>query len=122
MIHLARPLFRRTAIILFLAAGCFSPRAGLAQALPSDFREFLSGYTGKEILLINMSSDSLQFNDADSTQRFVVVLDEVGSDVFEVHRKTDSDKRSFTYRIADIRRITYLFGKRPYTRIVVETF
>ena len=122
MILCARTLFRRTAFILFLAAACFSPPAGLAQGLPSDFREFLSMYTGKEILLINMSSDSLQFNDADSTERFVVVLDEVGSDVLVVHRTTNTDKRSFTYRIADIRRITYLFGRVPYKRIVVETF
>lgn len=69
-----------------------------------------------------MSSDSLQFDDADSTQRFVVVLDEVGNDVLLVHRTTGSDRRSFAYPIAKIRRITYLFGRRPYRRIVVEMF
>lgn len=114
--------FRRRAFAVFLFAACFSPPAGLAQDRPSEFREFLSKYTGKEILLVNMSSDSLQFNDADTTQRFVVVLDEVGTDVLIVHRTSDTDKRSFTYPIADIRRITYLFGKLPYKRIVVETF
>lgn len=118
----ARHLFRGRAFVLFLVAACCSSPAGIAQDRPSEFREFLSKYTGKEILLVNMSSDSLQFNDADTTQRFVVVLDEVGSDVLIVHRTTDSDKRSFTYPIAAIRRITYLFGRLPYKRIVVETF
>ena len=78
--------------------------------------------TGKEILLISMSSDSLQFADADSTQKFVVVVDEVDDDALIVHRSTGNDKRSFAYPIAHIRRVTYLFGRRPYKRIVVEMF
>lgn len=122
MHFLERPLVRRnTAIVLLLAAGLL--RSGVyAQQRPPAFREFLSQYTGKEILLINMSSDSLQFFDADSTKRFVVVLDEVGSDVLILHRATGADTRSFAYPIADIRRVTYLFGGRRYRRIVVETY
>ncbi|HEX7572827.1 MAG TPA: hypothetical protein VF514_07015 [Bacteroidota bacterium] len=100
----------------------FLSSTGFSQDRPEEFREFLSKYAGREILLITMSSDSLQFADADSTQKFVVVLDEVGSDVLLVHRTTDRDKRSFSYPIARIRRITYLFGGRPYKRIVVELF
>jgi hypothetical protein len=122
MLHHARPLFRRTAFVLFLFAAGLSLPAGLAQNRPPEFRDFLSQYTGKEILLINISSDSLQFFDADSTQRFVVVLDQVGNDVLIVHRSTGTDKRSFAYPIADIRRITYLFGGRSYRRIVVEMY
>ena len=122
MLHLERPVIRRNAAVLFLlAAGLL--RSGVhAQTRPPQFRDFLSQYTGKEILLINISSDSLQFFDADSTKRFVVVLDEVGSDVLILHRATGADTRSFAYPIADIRRVTYLFGGRPYRRIVVETF
>jgi hypothetical protein len=122
MIPLGRLLSLRTAFVFFLIGPGFSPPAGLAQDKPSDFRDFLSKQTGKEILLIGMSSDSLQFDDADSTQKFVVVLDEVGNDVLIVHRTTGSDKRSFVYPIAHIRRVTYLFGRRPYRRIVVEMF
>jgi len=117
-----RSLILRTVFALFVIAALFPPPSTLAQTRPPEFREFLSQYTGKEILLIDMSSDSLQFFDADSTQRFVVVLDKVGNDLLIVHRGTGSDKRSFAYPIADIRRITYLFGGRPYRRIVVEMF
>ena len=110
------------------AAACFLLLAGsamgtaFAQNRPALFREFLSQYAGKEILLLNISSDSLQFVDADSSRQFVAILDSVGDDVMIVHRATDSDKRSFAYPLSDIRRITYLFGGRPYKRIVVEMF
>jgi hypothetical protein len=117
-----RPLLRGTVLFLILFTAALAQPSALAQKLPAEFRSFLSQYAGKEILLINMSSDSLQFADEDSTQRFVVVLDEVGNDVMIVHRETGADKRSFSYPIADIRRITYLFGGHPYKRIVVETF
>ncbi|HUI11674.1 MAG TPA: hypothetical protein VL221_15170 [Bacteroidota bacterium] len=105
--------------IMLIGAGTLSVRA---QRLPQTFREFLAGNAGREILLVNMSSDSLQFDDADSSMRFVVVLDGVSGDLFTVHRSTPGDSRSFAYPIADIRRITYLWGGRPYKRIVVETF
>jgi hypothetical protein len=122
MLFLFRSMARTSAVaFLLLATGFLRPNAR-AQNHPHQFREFLSQYTGREILLINMSSDSLQFFDADSTQRFVVVLDEVGSDVLILHRANGADTRSFAYPIADIRRVTYLFGGRRYRRIVVETF
>jgi hypothetical protein len=122
MIPHGRILALRTVFYLSLIVPGISPSAGLAQDMPSDFRDFLSRQTGKEIILISMSSDSLQFADADSTQKFVVVLDEVDNDALIVHRSTGSDKRSFAYPIAHIRRVTYLFGRRPYKRIVVEMF
>ncbi len=118
----ANPFVRRTAFFLFLLCAWFLTPPALAQKRPAEFRGFLSQYTGQEILLINISSDSLQFADADSTERFVVVLDQVGNDLIIVHRQTGSDRRSFAYPIADIRRITYLFAGRPYRRIVVEMF
>ncbi len=122
MIFHARDWFRRSTFVSAVFAAGFLSSAGLSQDRPPEFREFLSKYTGSEILLVAVSSDSLQFADADSTQKYVVVLDEVGSDVLLVHRKTDIDKRSFSYPISRIRRITYLFGGRPYKRIVVELF
>ena len=114
-------MLRGTWVILFLIAAVLSQGA-IAQRKPQELRTFLAQYTGREILLISMSSDSLQFADADSTERFVVVLDEVSSDNMIVHRQTGTDRRSFSYPIADIRRITYLFAGRRYKRIVVETF
>jgi hypothetical protein len=122
MTHHVRRRFRSEIFVLIFCAAGFRSPAGLSQGRPQEFREFLSKYAGQEILLISTSSDSLQFVDADSTQKFVVVLDEVGSDVLLVHRTTDSDKRSLAYPIAHIRRITYLFGRHPYKRIVVELF
>jgi len=116
----ARLAVRMCGLLLLLLAA--AAPAALAQKLPQTFREFLAQHEGREILLLNMSSDSLQFEDADSAQRYVVVLDDVGSDLFTVHRSTQSDRRTFAYPIADIRRITYLWGGHPYRRIVVETF
>jgi hypothetical protein len=112
---------RRYVIIFLIAVGLSQP-AAMAQKKPEELRTFLSQYTGREILLISMSSDSLQFADDDSTQRFVVVLDEVGNDNMIVHRQTGTARQTFSYPIADIRRITYLFAGRRYKRIVVETF
>ena len=103
MIPQRRLLALRTVFYLSLVVTGILPSAGLAQDLPSDFRDFLSKQTGKEILLISMSSDSLQY-------------------ALIVHRSTGNDKRSFAYPIAHIRRVTYLFGRRPYKRIVVEMF
>jgi len=112
----------RCRIGVFLVALLVLPSCALAQGVPPTMRGFLSLYTGKEILLVNRSSDSLQFVDCDSAQRYVVVLDEIRDDVFVVHRSTENDRREFEYPLADIRRITYLFGSMPYARIVVETF
>jgi len=112
----------RHRIQVFLVALLVVPSCALAQGTPTTIRSFLSAYTGKEILLINRSSDSLQFVDCDSAERFVVVLDAIRDDVFVVHRSTENDRREFEYPLADIRRITYLFGNMPYPRIVIETF
>lgn len=106
--------------VFVLAAGFSLPAS--AQNKPQELRTFLSQYAGREILLISMSSDSLQFAVEDSTQKFVVVLDEVRSDDIIFHRQTATDRRTFSCPMADIRRITYLFGGRRYKRIVVETF
>jgi len=116
----AREYIRICGLLVLLLAG--AARSAVAQNLPGTFREFLARQAGKEILLVNISSDSLQFADADSTQRYVVVLDAVTGDFFTVHRSTPGDRRSFAFPIADIRRITYLWGGRPYRRILVETF
>ncbi len=116
-----RSVFRGTCVLIFLLSAGLS-RPAIAQKRPQEFRTFLAQYTGREILFISMSSDSLQFADADSTQRFVVVLDDVSDDTMILHRQSGTDRRTFSCPIADIRRITYLFGGRRYKRIVVETF
>ena len=91
-----------------------------SQKGPTTLREFLARYTGKEILLLDKTSNTIQFAEPDSAHLYVVVLDEIRDDAMIVHRATESDKRTFSYPIADIRRITYLFNKRPYRRIVVS--
>jgi hypothetical protein len=120
-LHTHLPVRRAILVCMLASAGVVRPDA-VAQKNPQEYRTFLSQYTGKEILLLDMTSDSLQFSDADSTQKFVVVLDQVGRDILVVHRNTGEDRRSFAYPIQAIRRITYLFGGHPYRRIVVEMF
>ena len=112
--------YARFCILLLLLIG--GERSAVAQKLPGTFREFLAQQSGKEILLVTMLGDSLQYDGADSTERYVVVLDGVTGDFFTVHRTTQGDRRSFVFPIADIRRITYLWGGRPYRRVLVETF
>ncbi|HTR99861.1 MAG TPA: hypothetical protein VML00_08925 [Bacteroidota bacterium] len=119
--HARATHFARIWILLLLLTGG-GGRCAVAQKLPGTFREFLAQQSGKEILLVTMLSDSLQYDDADSTERYVVVLDGVSGDFFTVHRTAQGDHRSFVFPIADIRRITYLWGGRPYRRVLVETF
>jgi hypothetical protein len=95
---------------------------GAAQQAPATIREFLSGYRGREILLLDKTANALQFADSDSTSRYVVVLDEVDTDTFVVHRGSSDHRNSYTYSLAAIRRITYLFDGRPYRRILVESY
>jgi len=94
----------------------------VAQQRPATLQEFLAQYTGKEVLLLDTSSGEEQFTDGDSTSRYVVVLDEVHDGYLVVRRNSETDRRTFQYPLADIRRITYLFDGRPYPRIVIETF
>jgi hypothetical protein len=106
---------------LILLAG--APPRLLAQTnpLPSTFQEFLHQYVGKEILLLDGSSDLGQSDEADSMMRFVAVLESVSEQGIVVRRNLSGDKRSLSYSLANIRRITYLFNGRRYRRIVVET-
>ena len=75
----ARLFFMRTYVIIFLIAAGLPRPAAMAQKKPQELRTFLSQYTGREILLISMSSDSLEFADDDSSRmvgkgrRFIVV-------------------------------------------------
>jgi hypothetical protein len=91
-----------------------------AQQAPATCHDFLSQYRGREILLLDKTSDTIQFDDPDSTNRYVVVLDAVDDDTFVVHR--GSPGNSYTYSLAAIRRITFLFNGRPYRRILVESY
>lgn len=112
-------LLAGAAIILFAAA---SPLT-LAQPkpLPPTFEEFLQQYVGKEILLLDGSPDLEQTDEADSMQRYVAVLESVSEQGIVVRRNKANDKRSLSYSLANIHRITYLFNARRYRRIVVET-
>ena len=107
------------ALLLFAVSA--APHHAAARGNPATMREFLSRFAGKEILIVNLLEENLQFDDADSLTRYVVVLDSVASEHMTVHRAAGSDRRSFEYPLAEIRRITYLFDGKPYPRIVIET-
>jgi hypothetical protein len=106
-------------LLLLLPLAASTPVA--AQQGPATFRAFLSQYRGKEILLLDRKSELLRFDDADSSSKFVVVLDEVDEDSFIVHRGPPEHVNSSTYSLASIRRVTYLYNGRPYKRILVES-
>lgn len=108
---------------VFLLLSAVTPAMhAIAQQKAPTVRDFLSQYLGREVLLLDKTSNELQFDDPDSTTRFVVVLDNVGDDTFIVHRGTPAHETSFQYSLSKIRRITYLFDGRPYKRIVIESF
>jgi SpoU rRNA methylase family enzyme len=110
------------ALFLLMPFLMLTPVGSSAQSGPASFREFLAQYTGKEILLIDKIAENIEFFDKDSTTKYIFVLDEVVDDMIVIHRSTASDKRSMVFPIEDIRRITFLFGGRPYQRIVIETY
>jgi hypothetical protein len=109
--------------LLFLLLSAFTPAThAVAQQKPPTVRDFLTQYLGREVLLLDKTSNELQFDDPDSTRRFVVVLDDVGEETFIVHRGAPAHETSYRYSLSKIRRITYLFNGRPYQRIVIESY
>jgi hypothetical protein len=97
---------------------------GLAQQRgnPATFREFLSQYKGKEILIIDRTGGQEQFTSGESSKAYLLTLKDVQTDYIVVSRNVESDKRTFVYPMSVIRRLIYQYDNKPYQQIVIEMY
>ena len=107
-----------TLALLFLIPGAECS----AQKRPTQLREFLLQYRGKEIQIVDKTGGTEQFATGDPSKTFTLTLNDVESDYIVVSRSTATDKRTFVYPLSVIRRIIYQFDGKPYDRILLEMY
>jgi len=123
MITMTKPFTAFAAALLLLAATASLPGNLRAQiSHPQTMRDFLLQFKGKEVLILDKTTGSEQFVTGDPSKAYDVVLDDVQKDYIVVSRNTDSDKRTFLYPLAIIRRIIFEFDGKPYDKIVIEMY
>lgn len=105
-------------VLLFLVPGADCA----AQKHPTQLRDFLLQYKGREIQIVDKTGGTEQFNSGDPTKTYTLLLNDVESDYIIVTRNTSTDKRTFVYPISVIRRIIYEFDGKPYDRILLEMY
>jgi hypothetical protein len=98
------------------------PTAALAQKHPPSLREFLTGYKGKEIQILDKTGGTEQFAGGDASKSYTLTLNDVQNDYIVVSRNTSTDKRTFLYPISVIRRVIFQFDGRPYDKILLEMY
>jgi hypothetical protein len=92
------------------------------QKRPAQLRDFLLQYRGKELQIIDNTGGTEQFSSGDPSKTYTLTLNEVESDYIVVSRNTATDKRTFIYPLAVIRRIIYKYDGKPYDRILLEMY
>ena len=93
-----------------------------AQGSPSRHRATLLPYVGQEVLVVDTTGGTPQFQSSDALQLFRLTLDAVRRDYIMVSRNTEGDKRSFVYPLARIRRVTTASGGVPLRPILIEIY
>jgi len=93
-----------------------------AQESPSRHRATLLPYVGQEVLVVDTTGGTPQFQSSDALQLFRLTLDAVRRDYIMVSRNTEGDKRSFIYPLARIRRVTTASGGVPLRPILIEIY
>ena len=93
-----------------------------AQKHPAQLRDFLLQFKGKEIQIIDKTGGTEQYTTGDPSKAYTLTLNEVESDYIVVSRNTSTDKRTFIYPLAVIRRIIYKYDGKPYDRILLEMY
>jgi hypothetical protein len=108
-----------TALVLILAL----PLAdALAQKRPPSLREFLLQYKGRELQIVDKTGGNEQFATGDPSKTYTLVLNDVQNDYIIVSRNTPTDKRTFVYPLAIIRRVIFQFDGKPYEKILLEMY
>jgi hypothetical protein len=93
-----------------------------AQRRPGTIREFLLQYKGREVQIVDKTGGAEQFVAGDPSKSYTLTLNDVENDYIIVTRNTATDKRTFVYPIAIIRRIIYQFDGKPYDKILLEMY
>jgi len=105
------------ALIMLIPAG-----EAVAQKRPPTLREFLLQYKGREVQIIDKTGGAEQFVAGDPSKSYTLTLNDVLNDYIVVTRNTVTDKRTFVYPLAIIRRIIYQFDGKPYDKILLEMY
>jgi hypothetical protein len=106
------------ALLLVLAP---PPRLS-AQGSSEGHRSVLSAYSGQQVLVVDTTSGTEQFQHQDALLLYRVTLQEVNNDYIIVTRNVEGDKRSFLYPLSVIRRVVTRMNGRPLRPIVIEMY
>ena len=93
-----------------------------AQKRPATIREFLLQYRGREVQIVDKTGGVEQFVAGDPSKSYTLTLNDVQNDYIVVTRNTATDKRTFVYPIAIIRRIIFQFDGKPYEKVLLEMY
>ncbi len=109
-------------VVAMLVSLAMSAGEAVAQRKPPSLREFLLQYKGRDILMMDKTGGVEQFTGGEAAKAYTVRLDDVLNDYFVVTRNSDTDKRSFAYPMAVVRRVIFLYDGKPYQKIVLEMY
>ncbi len=113
------------AILALYGAFCFCapcvPPAS-AQDRYAEQSATLRQFVGQDVLILDTTSGSSQFQHTDALQTLRLKLDAVQKDYVIVSRSVQGDHRNFVYPLAAIRRIRTVSEGRPLRPIVIELY
>ena len=109
-------------MILGFALGATLGLGASAQEGASRKRAILLPYVGQEVLVVDTTSGTSQFQHADALLLYRLKLNAVQRDYIIVSRDVEGDKRAFVYPLSVIRRVTTASGGLPLRPIVIEMY
>jgi hypothetical protein len=115
-------IFRFVILAVTLGAGLTLTPVVSAQEQAARYRAILLPYVGQEVLVIDTTSGTSQFQHSDALLLYRLTLNAVQRDYIVVSRNVEGDKRAFAYPLALIRRVTTASGGRPLKPIVIEMY
>ena len=117
-------LTKRVFIIagLAIALGGSSPLIFEAHAQTSAQRAALLPFVGQEVLVVDTTSGTAQYQHDDALLAYRVKLDAVRQDYIIVSRNVEGDKRAFVYPLSLIRRIRTDADGHPLRPIVIDLY
>ncbi len=111
-------------LVLYGVLSMWSPVASpaTAQGRYAEQRATLGKFVGQDVLILDTTSGSSQFQNADAVQTLRLRLNSVQDDYIVVSRNVEGDRRDFVYPLAVIRRIRTMSEGRPLRPIVIELY
>ncbi len=116
------PIAAILALYGVLSMGSTVASPATAQDRYAEHRATLSKYVGQDVLILDTTSGSSQFQNADALQTLRLKLNSVYGDYIVVSRNVEGDRRDFVYPLAVIRRIRTVSEGRPLRPIVIELY